>query len=66
MTRENVLILLGALVILAPFSGLPVSWLSFILPVLGAGIVGIGILMRSARRRATSVSSYETSQSNTP
>lgn len=66
MTRENVLILLGALVILAPFSGLPLSWLSFILPILGAGVVGIGILMRAVRRRAASVSSYEANQSNTP
>ena len=46
MTREQVLILLGILVALSPYIGLPLSILGFVLPVLGLMIVGIGVLLR--------------------
>ncbi len=49
MTRSNALLLLGALVILSPFSGLPLSWLEWLLPVLGAVIAGIGYTLRPVK-----------------
>jgi hypothetical protein len=49
MTRESFLILLGVLVALSPFSGFPLSWLAWILPILGILIVGVSITLRRAR-----------------
>jgi len=46
MSRESVLILLGVLTVFAPFSGLPVSWLAWILPVLGVCVVIIGVSLK--------------------
>jgi hypothetical protein len=46
MSRENILILLGLLVMLAPFSGLPISWLEFILPIIGLAVGAIGYSFR--------------------
>lgn len=40
------LIILGALVFVAPFSGLPMSILAWILPVSGLALVAIGISYR--------------------
>lgn len=51
MSRESILILLGILTILAPFSGLPISWLESILPVIGLAVAALGFSMR---RRAPS------------
>ncbi|MDR3548052.1 MAG: hypothetical protein P4M11_07280 [Candidatus Pacebacteria bacterium] len=50
MSRENFLILLGILVVLSPFAGLPLAWLMWLLPILGALIVIIGIMIRRSRR----------------
>jgi len=52
MSRESVLILLAALVVVAPFSGLPVSWLEIILPVIGALVLLIGISLRRSRQNS--------------
>lgn len=38
--------LLGALVALSPFVGLPYSWLLFLLPILGLSIMVTAFLMR--------------------
>jgi hypothetical protein len=46
MSRESTLILVGVLVALAPFSGLPHSWLAVILPFLGIVAGGIGYALR--------------------
>jgi hypothetical protein len=46
MTRAHLLILLGTLVILAPFSGLPSSWLDIVLPLLGLAILIVGYTFR--------------------
>lgn len=46
MSRSSLLILLGILVFLAPFSGLPMSLLIWILPVLGLSIGLIGVSLR--------------------
>ncbi len=50
MKNGRTLIILGALVIVAPFIGLPYSWLRFMLPVLGALVLVAGV--RSRPRRA--------------
>lgn len=47
MSRASLLIVIGVLAILAPFSGLPVSARSLIAVVLGAAVIGIGIAERS-------------------
>ena len=52
MSRESTLILLGSIVLLSPFAGLPISLLSWLLPVLGLITLGIGISLRAERRKA--------------
>ncbi len=47
MSRAGILILLGLLTILAPFSGLPASVRTFLVVVFGACVLGIGIAIRS-------------------
>jgi hypothetical protein len=47
MSRASVLILLGVLVILAPFSGFPIALRSLFSLVLGACVVGIGLMLRT-------------------
>ena len=49
MSRESMLILLGILVVLSPFLGLPLSMLAWLLPFLGLVILGIGISLRAER-----------------
>lgn len=43
MSRALMLIILGALVMISPFAGLPMSILSWILPVLGLIALAIGV-----------------------
>ncbi len=50
MTRESFLILLGALVVAAPFAGLPLSWLAGALPIIGLLIILIGVWQRRDRQ----------------
>lgn len=42
MKREKVLIVLGVLVLLSPWSGLPLTWLTWILLIIGAAVSAIG------------------------
>jgi hypothetical protein len=51
MSREATLILIGLLVIVSPFSGLPVSWLQWLLPVLGIIVAVIGYSLRMEKVR---------------
>jgi len=51
MSRASTLILLGVLVILAPFSGLPVSIRSLLSVIFGASVLGIGLSMRAREAR---------------
>lgn len=48
MSQSGILIALGVLVILAPFSGIPLAWQEFILPAIGLAIAVIGY---SSRKR---------------
>lgn len=52
MSRESTVILLGILVAMSPFVGLPLSVLSFVLPVLGILIALIGITLRALSAKA--------------
>ena len=54
MTRESLLILLGALLIISPFLGLPYTWLMVIVPVLALCVLIIGMTLRVKRSRASS------------
>lgn len=47
MSRSSALILLGVLVILAPFSGLPTSIRSLLAVIFGAAVMGIGFFLRT-------------------
>ncbi|HQU07467.1 MAG: hypothetical protein B7X04_00495 [Parcubacteria group bacterium 21-54-25] len=52
MSSESTLILFGFLIIITPFLGLPFSWYSYILPILGLFVFGIGLSFRMRRYRA--------------
>ncbi len=47
MSRPSILILIGVLTIIAPFSGLPVSFRSLLTVILGACVLGIGLSLRT-------------------
>ncbi len=49
MSSESTLILFGLLVVITPYSGVPTFWYTYILPILGIVIIGIGFLFRSRR-----------------
>lgn len=47
MSRTSALILLGVLVILIPFSGLPVALRTLLTVVCGIAVLGIGLMLRT-------------------
>lgn len=51
MSRSGLLILLGIVTALMPFSGLPSSWFPFLLPLLGLPVAAIGFSIRVAHVR---------------
>ncbi|MBU6388640.1 hypothetical protein KGQ72_02085 [Patescibacteria group bacterium] len=52
MSRTSTLILLGILVILTPFSGLPTAFRSLLEVIFGACVCGIGLALRAREARA--------------
>jgi len=54
MTRESLLITLGILLALTPFLGLPNTWTMVIVPVLAAGVIVIGAMLRRKRSQESS------------
>ena len=68
MSRTSTLILLGILVILAPFSGFPIGFRDLLAVVFGACVAGIGLSMRvhEARSAAAKQPSAETPSSSEP
>ncbi|MEA2701833.1 MAG: hypothetical protein QOE22_542 [Candidatus Parcubacteria bacterium] len=58
MNRENVLIVLGVLIGISPYLGVPLSMLGIVLPVLGLLVIAIGLMLRRTNqlslRHATS------------
>ncbi len=49
MTRPSILITLGVIIVLLPFSGLPISFRSFIMPLAGLAVIGVGISLRAPK-----------------
>jgi uncharacterized membrane protein YhaH (DUF805 family) len=49
MHRESFLMILAVLIMVSPFAGLPLSWLEWILPILGLFVLIIGISLRRVR-----------------
>ena len=47
MSRSSTLILLGLLIVVTPFSGLPISLRTFLIVVMGAFVVAIAFLLRT-------------------
>lgn len=60
MSRTSILILLGVLIILAPFSGLPVGIRSFSTVVLGACVAIIGLMVRGNEAKGQRASASAT------
>ena len=58
MSRERLLMLLGTLVLVSPFIGLPLSVLTWVLPVLGGLVLGIGASY-AMRKRASQLRAQE-------
>ncbi len=50
MHRQRMLIILGVLIALAPYLGLPYGWLMFLLPLLGIIVLSLGLSLRIKRR----------------
>lgn len=63
MNRERALIFLSVLVIISPFVGLPYSWLSLILPLLGVASV---LVVLSRMRLRTKVPTPDIHEKETP
>lgn len=49
MSRSSLLILIGVLIILVPFSGLPAAIRTLLAVIFGACVLGIGISMRARK-----------------
>jgi hypothetical protein len=47
MSRTSALILLGVLILIVPFSGLPISFRSLLTIIFGACVLGIGLSLRA-------------------
>ena len=61
MSRTSVLILLGVLVILTPFSGLPASLRTLLAVILGACVSGMGFSQRAREARTRAAEQQPTS-----
>lgn len=53
MSKSTTLIVLGVLIFLSPFIGLPTSWLSWLLPLFGIIVGVIGYLVRMRAKQET-------------
>lgn len=51
MSRSSILIILGVLTLLTPFSGLPGTFRTLLAVAFGAAVLGIGIAERSKEQR---------------
>jgi hypothetical protein len=52
MSRNSTLILLGILIVIVPFSGLPEAIRTFLAVILGACVAGIGFALRASEARS--------------
>jgi len=51
MSRSSILIILGVLTMLAPFSGLPIAVRTVLTVIFGACVLGIGVMLRAREAR---------------
>ena len=51
MSRPSILIVLGVLTMLAPFSGLPIAFRTLLTVIFGACVLGIGLPLRTEKAR---------------
>ncbi len=65
MSRSSFLILLGILTALAPFSGIPFSWLSVLLPIFGFTVAIVGFSVRLEKVRAAKANGLTASSAQT-
>lgn len=63
MSRESLLILIGMLTALYPYSGLPLSWSAFLLPLSGGLTVLIGFTLRERRKAIAYQEAHEATHS---
>lgn len=63
MSRSTIFIILGLIVLIAPFSGLYHSWIALVEALCGIGFVGFGIAERAAiARRSRAAASPSSGQ----
>lgn len=55
MSREGIIMVLGVVVILSPFVGLPYAWLFWVLPIIGIAVFALALSLRVRRQRARAV-----------
>lgn len=60
MSREPILIVLGILLSISPFVGMPPSWFMYFLPVMGALVALIGFTLHQKRKQRAHLT-HETS-----
>lgn len=51
MSRASMIIILGILIMLVPFSGLPIAYRSFMVVVFGLCVLGLGVSLRAREVR---------------
>ncbi|MDB5245583.1 MAG: hypothetical protein JWN90_688 [Parcubacteria group bacterium] len=61
MSRESILMILGILIAISPWSGLPLSILAWILPLLGLATAFIGFTLRTRATNALRSTTNDTS-----
>lgn len=66
MSHEGTLTLLGVLILLAPFLGLPYSWLMVILPLAGLSIITLSIILRARGLKEVVVHTHTVHEEETP
>ncbi len=63
MSSESTLILVGILITLTSFIGIPVEWYVYIFSTLGLIVLGIGLLLRSRAQKISSVNDIKSVES---
>lgn len=64
MSRSSTLILLGLLIVLVPFSGLPIDMRTFLTVALGISVFGIGFALRTQEVRRAQNAAMESPASS--
>ncbi len=65
MSREPILILLGILLGISPFVGMPPSWSTFFLPVMGVLVAFIGFTLHQKRKQRAYLTHETSPQTDT-